>query len=158
MFKFLKVCLAAIVLAVVSGCTTVETMSRGSDDGLRALSMVAPRGGAALYVYRDRASDFGLYQMKLTINGKDVVLAPACVTRIELTPGHYHLEAGHPDLFGGEQEVDMDATVGGVTVFEFKPVARFVISGESKLIPTTAPSLLQVIHSQRLCMQSTVRF
>lgn len=149
--------IVVVLLNLVVGCTTFETVKPDSVEGVEILKFEAPADGAALYVYRDRGSHFGGFEMILDVNEVEISLAPSCFKRVELSPGSYHLNANHPDLLGSEQELDLVVAVGDVRVLEFKPISRFAIPGESKLIPKTVEEARAAISAQALCMQSTSR-
>lgn len=145
------------LVTLLAGCTTFETVSRQSPEADDILAFKAPFDGAALYVYRDRKSNYGGHEMILDIDDNEISLAGSCLKRIELAPGTYHLNANHPDVLGGEQEVDIALSQGDVKVLEFKPILRPIIPGESKLIPRTVEELQSLVDSQPLCVLATTK-
>lgn len=153
-----KMLALALLAMAATGCTTLPALDPNSDAGKAARTMEAPKDGAALYVYRDRSSDFGIYQLILGVNDNDVITAPACYTRFNLKPGTYHLEAHHPDLLAAQQEMDVTVKPGDVKVLEFKPMARFGLPGESKLLVQNAEGFSALRDNQRLCIQPTQNF
>ncbi|MHB0765821.1 hypothetical protein ACYCFC_15790 [Stutzerimonas sp. NM35] len=152
-----KILTTIAAVTLLTGCTTFETVSRQSPEAEEILTFNAPLDGAALYLYRDRKSSYGGVEMILDINDKEVSLAGSCLKRVELTPGTYHLNANHPDLLGGEQELDITLSLGDVKILEFKPILRPIIPGESKLIPRTIEELRSLVDSQPLCILATTK-
>lgn len=152
-----KILAATFSVLLFTGCTTFETVSPQTPEAQEILAFNSPQEGAALYVYRDRKSHYGGFEMILDVNDKEISLAGACLKRIELAAGTYHLNANHPDLLGGEQELDITLAQGDVQVLEFKPISRPIIPGESKLIPRTIAELQNLANSQSLCILSTSR-
>lgn len=150
-----KTLAAALSTLLLTGCTTFETVSHQTPEAQEILAFNAPQEGAALYLYRDRNSHYRGFEMILDIDDKEISLAGACLKRIELAAGTYHLNANHPDVLGGEQELDITLAQGDVQVLEFKPISRPIIPGESKLIPRTVAELQNLATSQSLCILST---
>jgi|GEM_PF-4415610 hypothetical protein len=152
-----KILITIAAVTILAGCTTFETVSRQSPEAEEILAFNSPSDGAALYVYRDRKSSYGGVEMILDIDEKEISLAGSCLKRVELTPGTYHLNANHPDVLGGEQEVDVTLSPGDVKVLEFKPIFRPIIPGESKLIARTVEELQSLVDSQSLCVLATTK-
>src|SRR3989344_3422464 len=93
-----KILAATFSVLLFTGCTTFETVSPQTPEAQEILAFNAPQEGAALYVYRDRKSHYGGFEMILDVDDKEISLAGACLKRIELAAGTYHLKANHPDL------------------------------------------------------------
>ena len=146
---------ALFAVSLLAGCSTAQTNLPGSDAEIAAKSFEAPATGAAIYVYRARGSHFGAHELMLEVDGKSLSTMPACYFRIEHKPGTVTLKAKHTDLLGGEQEVAVPVSVGDVKVFEFKPIARLVVPGESKLLPVDLVTAKALVAEQQLCNTQT---
>ena len=154
--KFLKLLPAALALAVATGCSTVNVLNPNSAEGQKASSFESAPDRAVVYVYRDRASHFGAFALNLKVNGDNVSTSPACYKRIEFQPGTVTLEATHPDMFGSQQEITVPLIVGDVKVYEFRPIARFGLPGESKLLEVSTAAGKALVANQHLCVLETL--
>jgi hypothetical protein len=149
----------AFTLAALTGCTTATVLDAGSSEGQKAASFAPAEGRAVVYLYRNRAADdFQGFQLNVNFDGDAVTMFPACFKRIELKPGQIELEATHPDVFGFEQEVVVSLKAGDVKVYEFRPISKFGLPGESKLIEVSPETGKAVVADQRLCMLETKYF
>lgn len=156
--KFLSIASLFAVALAVSGCGSVQTIDPSSEAGKVASGFSAPADGAAVYIYRDRKSHFGLHQLTLKINQSSYATFPACYFRMEFKPGDVELQAKHPDLFAGQEKVTLALAPGDVKVYEFKPISRLVIPGESKLIQRSIDDIKARVADQRLCNTETFVF
>jgi hypothetical protein len=146
-----KSILCAIMVFSLFGCATRPIVPAGSVESVQITSFSPSSDRAVVYLYRDRTSNYGLFELTLDI-GKDTISThPACYIRIELEPGQYHFEANHPSLFGFEDEMDFNAVAGHVSFFEYKPIARFIVPGSTKIITKYKEEATATITSQKLC-------
>jgi hypothetical protein len=156
--KKIHIIAALFAASLLAGCSTAKTNQPGSEAELAAKSFEAPAAGAAIYVYRARGSHFGAHELMLEVDGKSLSTMPACYFRMEHKPGTVTLKAKHADLLGGEQEISVPVSVGDVKVFEFKPIARFLVPGESKLLPVDPVTAKALVAEQQLCNTQTFVF
>ena len=136
----------------MTGCTAIPTMQTDDPDYKKMTEFSAEKDSGVLYIFRAMTSDYNHVVLDLDINDEDYLTHPRCYTRFELPPGTYHLEADHPDTFGFEQELDVTFTAGDVKFYEFLPIIKFGIPGESKLIETHRSDAIAKIQSQKLCV------
>lgn len=152
-----NVCVLAVVLFAVYGCGAIPSVEKGSPDGQVSLSFDPVEDKGVMYLYRDRESHFGLFILDIYIGDDTVETSPACFVRIELAPGTYFVEADHPDTFGIEDEMTFEAKEGQVAFYEYKPIARPVVPGETKIIPRSREEAISKIESQELCISPVER-
>lgn len=145
-----------IAVLSVAGCASIQNVPYDTDEGrtIRSLAPAADKG--VMYLYRDRMSHYGRFEIDIAIGDQDVTTQPACFVRIELQPGRYHVEASHPDLVGYEDEMDFDAKAGEVSFFEYKPTAAIMLQGSTRIIPKSRDEVQQLIRSQNLCASPLV--
>ena len=154
----MKVLLVLAILALgLSGCTAIPKVDMNSDDAKVINSFESISDKSVVYLYRDRNSHFGLFTLDITIGYDNVETFSSCFVRIELEPGMYHFEADHTDLFGFEDEIDFNAQAGELSFFEYKPIARFIVPGSTKIIPKTKKEAVATIQSQKLCANPTIK-
>lgn len=149
--KFKSILAMTLVAAALTGCSTAAVLNPNSSEGQKASSFGPSTDRGVVYVYRDRSSDFGGLELYLKVNGANVSTHPACYKRIELKPGVVTLEATHPDLLGSQQEITVPLKAGDVKVYEFRPIARFGLPGESKLLEITPEAGKAITSDQKLC-------
>lgn len=147
----------ALVLFATYGCSTIPSVDRDSKDGLVSLSFEPNQDRGVMYLYRDRESHFGLFRLDIHIGDDSVETSPACFVRIEMPPGTYFVEADHPDMFGFEDEMTFEAQAGEMAFFEYKPISRPVVPGETKIIERSKEEALDTIKRQNLCISPVER-
>ncbi|WP_136486694.1 hypothetical protein [Vibrio sp. H11] len=152
-----KLLLPLLTVLVASGCSTVPVLTQDSPELQTTQSFSAVDDKAVIYLYRDREANFGLFELEIHIDDEDVNTYPACYRRFELEPGNYFFEADHPDVFGFEDEMNFTAKAGEVSYFEYLPIARFGIPGETKIVAKTAEETQQLIREQDLCVNPIVQ-
>lgn len=146
-----------LLSALMSGCVTSPLNAPGSEQNNAAQRFEAPTGGAAIYVYRDPEFDeLRGFAMTLDVNETEVMTFPGCYIRIETQPGSYLLESSHPDLLADTQDVSVTMAVGDVKVYEFQPISRIIISGETKLIERQVSETKSLIQRKKLCNLQTL--
>ena len=145
------------VLFTAYGCTAIPSMEKGSPDGLVSLSFEPDESKGVVYLYRDRESHFGVFILDIYIGDHTVETSPACFVRIELVPGTYLVEADHPDMFGIEDEMTFEAQAGQVSFFEYKPISRPIVPGETKIIERYKEEAVSTINNQNLCISPIER-
>ena len=153
-----KLIALTLVLFTAYGCTTIPSASKDSAEGQKSLSFEPSEDMGVMYLYRDRNSHFGLFQLDIYIGDHEVLTSPRCFVRVELAPDTYLVEADHPDLFGFEDEITFEARAGEVTFYEYKPIARFVVPGSTKIIERTREEAITIIREQDLCISPVERF
>lgn len=146
----------AFVLFTSYGCSTIQKLDRESQEGATALSFAPSESHAVMYLYRDRESHFGVHMLNIYINEHKVTTSPRCFVRLELEPGSYFIEADHPDVFGFEDELTLTAEAGQLMFYEYKPIARLVVSGETKIIERSKDEAIAAITEQDLCISPLV--
>lgn len=144
---------AVCVLAMLGGCSTSKILNPVSPQGVKAASFDADSQKGVIYIYRSRTSDFGGFELNVKFNGENVPVLPACFKRVELQPGVVKVEGTHPDLFATQQEITIPLKAGDVKVYEFRPVERFALPGESKLLEVTIDAAKAITADQKLCVQ-----
>lgn len=95
--------------------------------------------------------------LDIHIGEHSVETSPACFVRIEMTPGTYLVEANHPDMFGFEEEMTFEARGGEMAFFEYKPISRLVVPGETKIIARSKEEAVNTIKKQDLCISPVKR-
>lgn len=150
-----KLLSSLVILLSVTGCTQIPIAEKGNGDLQKVTSFEASDQYGVMYLYRDRESDYAALELEIAIGDEDVSTWGRCYKRVELEPGEYHLEANHYDAFGFEEERDYQAVAGQVDFFEYKPIRRFGIPGETKIIPKPAEEAIAAIKAQRLCPNPT---
>jgi len=152
-----KIAVLAFVLLTTYGCSTIQSLDKESQGGAVALSFAPSETQAVMYLYRDRDSHFGLFMLDIYINEHTVTTSPRCFVRVELEPGSYFIEADHPDMLGFEDELTLTAEAGQLKFYEYKPISRFVVPGETKIIERSKEEAMANITEQNLCISPLVR-
>ena len=152
-----RILISIFTVLTITGCSSIPMVQKDSDEFQKIVSFAPADENSVIYLYRNRDSDFGLFELKIDIGEDDVTTYPACYLRIELSPGNYHIEADHPDMFGFEQEMDFHAVSGEVSFFEYLPIARFGVPGETKIIPKEKDEAINIIKAQKLCINPLVK-
>lgn len=151
-----RIAVLAFVLSTSYGCSTIQSLDKESQEGMTALSFTPSESQAVMYLYRDRESHFGLYMLDIDINEHTVTTSPSCFVRIKLEPGSYFIEADHTDLFGFEDELTLTAKAGDMMFYEYKPIARFIVPGSTKIIERSKDEAMTTITEQNLCISPLV--
>ncbi len=146
-----KLLTSIALLLSITGCTQIPIAEKDNGDLQKVTAFEASEQYGVLYLYRDRNSDYSGIELEIEIGDEDVSTWPSCYKRVELEPGLYHLEANHYDTFGFEEERDYKAVAGQVDFFEYKPIRRIGIPGETKIIPKTREEAVEIIKKQQLC-------
>lgn len=146
-----KYILYSVIVFSLFGCATRPIVPAGSTESVQISSFSPLADRAVVYLYRDRTSNYGLFELTLDIGQDTISTHPACYIRVELEPGQYHFEANHPSLFGFEDEMDFNAVAGNVSFFEYKPIARFIVPGSTKIMTKSKEEATATINSQKLC-------
>ncbi|MCK7542779.1 hypothetical protein MLC59_01165 [Marinobacter bryozoorum] len=152
-----QIVVLAMILFGAYGCTTVPSVDRDSEQGVLSLSFEPDDERGVMYLYRDRESHFGMHFLDIYIGDHTVETSAACFVRIELAPGDYLVEADHPDMFGFEDEMMFEAQPGTVAFFEYKPIARLVVPGSTKIIERSKQATIDKIQEQNLCVSPVKR-
>lgn len=152
-----KILLSIVTVSVLGGCTTIPQVESSSKEATQIKSFSASKDNAVIYLYRDKKSDYGLFELPITIGDDDVMTYSSCYRRIELSPGDWEIEADNPDVFGFEDELTFKATPGKVSFYEYKPIAHFVTPGETKILEKTKEDAISVITTQKLCINPLVK-
>ncbi|MDX1319234.1 MAG: hypothetical protein R3207_03600 [Oceanospirillum sp.] len=146
-----KLLTSIVLLLSITGCTQIPIAEKDNGDLQKVTSFEASEKYGVMYLYRDRTSDYPAHEFEIAIGDEDVSTWSSCYKRVELEPGMYHLEANHYDTFGFEDERDYLAVAGQVDFFEYKPILRFGVPGETKIIPKTREEAVEIIKKQQLC-------
>ena len=147
----------ALVLFAAYGCSVIPQVEKDSADGQASLSFEPDPNRGVMYLYRDRDSDFGVVMLNIYIAEHTVNTSPGCFVRVELDPGTYFVEANHTDVFGFEDEMTFEARAGEVSFFEYKPISRLVVPGETKIIERSRENAIETITKQDLCISPVVQ-
>ncbi|WP_028870428.1 hypothetical protein [Psychromonas arctica] len=152
-----KILISIITILIITGCSSIPVANTDNEEHKKIVSFKPANDSSVIYLYRDRTSDFGLFELSIDIGGDDIDTYAACYRRIELSPGLYHIEADHPDVFGFEDEIDFDAVLGEISFFEYLPIARFGVPGSTKIVPKEKEEAINIIKSQNLCANPLVK-
>lgn len=147
---FIATAIAATILT--SGCTTIPTAQKGTEEYKELLEFKPVEDKAVIYVYRRLDSDHKGQITTIDIGKEELSTVSNCVVRHIVDGGDFNIEPNGNGLFAIEKELDASFPNGSVKAIELKHTFRIAIPNTSELFLRDIVELKDAIEQDNLCM------
>jgi len=154
-----KLQLAVFIVSamLLQSCVTVPVAQVGTNEAKQALSFQAEAVKAVVYLYRAEKSNYGLFAIDVTFNGKSVSTMGNGFLRVTMEPHEYTVIVDLPELTSEEHEFHFNAQPGSITFLEMQLENRLVLGGITSLKQVPKDKAVEYINHARLIAQEPTR-
>jgi len=140
---------------LLQSCMTIPVAQVGSEEAKESLSFKPVANKAVVYLYRAKQSQYGLYGIDVTFNGKSVTMGDGFL-RVTMDPGEYTAIIDLPELTSQEDEFHLNAKAGSVTFLEMHLKARMFIGGVTSLKQVPKDEAIKYIMNTKMIAQKPI--
>ena len=155
--KKLQLAVFIVSAMLLQSCTTVPVAQVGTNEAKQALSFQAEADKAVVYLYRAKKSNYGLFAIDVTFNGKSVSTIGNGFLRVAMEPHEYIVIVDLPELTSKEREFHLNAQPGSITFLEMQLENRLVLGGITSLKHVPKDEAVKYINHAGLIAQVPAR-